>query len=244
VTPRWHQVEVLAERYLEIVLADTGNTALLLLQAPLIAGCIVLVWRDVAQPTDACYFVMALTAVWFGAINACREIVKERTIYLRERMVGQDATAYLLSKLVVLALLGFAQCLALVVVVDRGLALGGYPLLHFVALYAASLSGTTLGLCLSAAVTTSERAITGVPLLLLPQILFSDVILSHEHASNLVHWLEDTTLTAWAYDALKQVIAPELSVAHLAGDVLMLMLLGGALGGLALLIVHKEHRHP
>lgn len=238
----WHQTEVLSERYLEIVAADVGNTLLLLLQAPIIAVCVILVWRDVAQPTDTMYFVLALTAVWFGAINACREIVKERAIFQRERMIGQNAAAYVLSKLLILAMIGFVQCLALVALVNHFLALGGSPLAHFGMLYAASLSGTALGLCLSALVSTSERAVTGVPLLLLPQILFSNVILSHEHASDLIKWLEDCTITAWAYDGLKQITAIEPDWGRIAGDVLILLLMGGLLVAAAWALLHGSRR--
>lgn len=229
----WHETEVLSERYLEITAADAGNTLLLLLQAPFIAGCIVVVWRDVAQPTDACYFVMALTAVWFGAINACREIVKERPVFRRERMVGLDPRAYLLSKVIVLSMLGFLQCLALVVIVNRGITLSGSVVLHFITLYAASLAGSALGLCLSALVSTSERAVTGVPLLLLPQILFSSAILSHEHASDLVKRAENATITAWAYDALKRITAPEPAYGPIIGDLAVVLLMAALLTALA-----------
>jgi hypothetical protein len=237
----WHQTEVLAERYLEVMASDAGNTFLLLAQAPFIAVCIVLVWRDVASPTDALYFVMALTAVWFGAINACREIVKERPIFHRERLVGEDPTAYLLSKLIVLAMLGFVQCLCLVFMVNHEITLGGPPLLLFAFLYAASLAGTALGLCLSAIVATSERAVACVPLLLLPQILFSNVILSHEHASDLIKWIEDLTIVAWAYDGLKEAIRAQPSGWHMLGDGVVLVLMGMAFGLLPwILLKHKR----
>lgn len=235
---RWHQTGVLAERYIDVLLGDLGNTLLLLFQAPVIAVCIVLVWRDVAAPTDTMYFVMALTAVWFGAINGCREIVKERAIYDRERMVGQDATAYVLSKTLVLAALGFVQCLSLVFLVNYYVPLGGWLPLHFVVLYGASLGGTALGLCLSALVSTPERAVAAVPLLLLPQILFSNVVLSHEHASRLIKVLEDMTITAWAYDGLKQVIAVQPAYRHIVGDLAVLVVMSIVLIAIPLLVLN------
>ena len=155
------QFEILVERNLELLFSDFGNTALLLLQAPIIAGCMILVWRDVAQATDTLYFVMTLSAVWFGAINACREIVKERAIFLRELRVGLEIGSYIWSRLAVLALLGFVQCLLLVVLVDSQVALKGGPFLHFVILLAASLAGTSMGLALSAVSGTADRAWPG-----------------------------------------------------------------------------------
>lgn len=226
------QLEVLAERYLECTISDFGNTLLLLLQAPIIAFCIILVWRDVDEPTDTLYFVMTLSAVWFGAINSCREIVKERAVFLRELRVGLEIGSYVLSKLAVLALLGFVQCLALVVMVNWQVALLGGPLLHFVVLLAASLAGTSLGLALSAVSGTPDRAVAGVPILLLPQILFSDVILSDKYASRLTRTLQDLTLTQWSYDAQKEVAAAD---PHLGSVVLAVLVLLAMAVGLALL---------
>jgi hypothetical protein len=229
--PGW-QISVLAERYLECLGADFGNLLLLLVQAPIIAFCIVLVWRDVDAATDSLYFVLALSAVWFGCINSCREIVKEGPVFARERMVGLNPTAYVLSKLFVLGLLSFIQALCLIFLVNHWVPLGGSPLLHLAMVYAASLTGTCLGLAISSVVATTDRAVAFVPILLLPQILFSKVVLSHDHASNLTKWCADMTITEWTYDGLKEVIAPEV---HL-GTLLQSFLALGAMSAVLLLI--------
>lgn len=227
------QLEILTERYLEIVLSDFGNTLLLLLQAPIIASCMILVWRDVDQATDTLYFVMTLSAVWFGAINACREIVKERPIFLRELRAGLDIRAYVASKLAVLALLGFVQCLVLVVMVNWEVALLGGPFPHFVVLVAASLAGTSLGLALSAFSGTPDRAVAGVPILLLPQILFSDMVLKPEHQSRLTRTLKDLTITQWSYDGQREVAAAEPHWGSILLAVLVLLAMSAALAALA-----------
>lgn len=229
------QLEILTERYLEIVASDFGNTVLLLLQAPIIAFCMILVWRDVDQATDTLYFVMTLSAVWFGAINACREIVKERPIYLRELRAGLEIGSYVVSKLAVLALLGFVQCLVLVVMVNWEVALLGGPFPHFVVLVAASLAGTSLGLALSALSGTPDRAVAGVPILLLPQILFSDMVLKQEHASRLTRTLQDLTITQWSYEAQKDIAAAEPHLGTLVLSVAVLLSMCAALAGLAAL---------
>ena len=229
--PGW-QLSTLAERYLECLTADFGNLVLLLVQAPVIALCIVLVWRDVNEPTDSLYFVLALSAVWFGCINACRELVKEAPIFQRERMVGLHPTAYVLSKLLVLALLSLAQSLCLVFLVNHWVTLGGQPLLHFFMIYGASITGTCLGLGISALVSTTDRAVALVPILLLPQILFSRVVLSHDHASELTRVCANLTITEWTYDALKEVTASTVHLGTLLEDGSVL-----ALMSLALLLV-------
>ncbi len=79
----FRQSGILADRYFDILLGDLRNTVLLLLQSPIIAGLIVLVWRNVEQATDTMYFALALTSIWFGCTNASRAIVKKQAIFLR-----------------------------------------------------------------------------------------------------------------------------------------------------------------
>lgn len=208
---RSEQLNVLCERYLETLLADRGNTFLLLLQAPVIAVLTVLNWNDVNGVTDSLYYVLALSAVWFGTLNSCREVVKERAIFEREARRGVEVGPYLLSKLLVLGLLSFVQCLCLAFIVDRYVALGGPAIVHFFYLWLASLGGTCLGLLLSCLMSNSDRAVGGVVLVLIPQMLFSEMVLSHEHSSRLILSLENMTFISWTYQGLKEVTRSEWS---------------------------------
>ena len=59
------------------------------------------------QPTPdhtAAIFFVVVAAVWFGTSNAAREIVSERAIYLRERMVNLGLFNYVFSKFLLLSL--------------------------------------------------------------------------------------------------------------------------------------------
>ena len=58
------------------------------------------------QPTTdhtAAMFFVVVSCVWFGTSNAAREIVTERAIYLRERMVNLRLVNYVLSKYILLS---------------------------------------------------------------------------------------------------------------------------------------------
>jgi len=240
----WDQIGILSERYLEVFLGDRGNLALLLLQAPIIALCIVLVWKDVDTTTNSLYFVLALSAVWFGAINSCREIVKEQSIFIREARVGLQPTSYLLSKFIVLAMLGFLQCLLLVFAVNVYVPLPGPTLFHFAYMFMASLGGTALGLLLSCLMSSSDKAVGAVPIVLLPQILFSEAIMSHDHSSNLIKTLDSLTLTSWTYSGLKEVIKQDYSFFYLSEYCLALAGLTGVLLLASNLLVWRKSHQP
>ena len=47
-------------------------------------------------------FMLVISAVWFGCLNAAREIVKELPIYARERSVNLAVGPYLARKLLTL----------------------------------------------------------------------------------------------------------------------------------------------
>lgn len=236
------QLNVLCERYLEIVFSDRGNTFLLLLQAPLIALFVVLTWRDVDRPTDSLYYVLALTALWFGTFNACREVVKEGPILDREARLGLQPGPYLLSKLLVLALLSFVQCLALCFLVNHSIPLGGPPFFHFGYLWLTSLGGIALGLLISCLMSNSDKAVGSVVLVLIPQMLFSEMVLSHEHASTLIKWAEDFTFLAWAFQGMKQVTKSEWSYVDLTQAGFMLTLLAACLLAGCLLLLTLRTR--
>lgn len=239
---RSEQLNVLCERYLETFLADRGNVFLLLLQAPVIAFLIVLNWNDIKGVTDSLYYVLALSALWFGTLNACREVVKERAIFEREVRLGLEVGPYLLSKLLILGLFSFVQCLCLAFIVDRSIALGGPAIFHFAFLWLASLGGTCLGLFLSCLMSNSDRAVGGVVLVLIPQMLFSEMVLSHEHSSKLVLWLENFTFVSWTYQGLQEVTRAEWSFWVLFRTGFGMLALSLALGGLCYLLLRWRTR--
>ena len=126
-------------------------------------------------------FIIAFAAVMFGCTNAVREVVKEAPIYRREHAVNLGIVPYLFSKIAILGVLCLLQSAVLVVMVNiaaplyEGIFLPA-SLEVYITLALTSLAGLMLGLTLSAVVPTSDRALSFLPLLLIPQVIFSGVI--------------------------------------------------------------------
>lgn len=224
----WHQGSVLADRYLETVLADWKNTGILLIQAPVLAALAVLVWENVGRATESLYFVMVLSCFWIGCMDAAREICKERALFLREKMVGVEVGAYLYSKLRVLVLLNFVQVVTYGLIVYKyvDVPMGVGWLL--IALFVAAISGTCLGLLISASVKRSDYAVGLVPLLIIPQILFSPFAIDkdkYEGASEILYHLMPAQ---WGYESLVE-FADSGGSTITAGGHLLPMLVFGAL---------------
>jgi hypothetical protein len=201
-----HQARVLSDRYMEVFLGDPRGLGFLIAQPLAVAACAGLVWQG-TRPTPTLYFVLTFATIFFGCVNACREIVKERAIFQRERLVGLQIPAYVVSKVQVLALLGLAQAGLFFAGIRYFLVLDGSPLLMVLVLYAGLLAGTALGLAISALVGSDVVALALVPVVLIPQLLFSKLIMPQRSLEGLVAVLEHATITRWSYQAMEQVVA-------------------------------------
>jgi ABC-type multidrug transport system ATPase subunit/pSer/pThr/pTyr-binding forkhead associated (FHA) protein len=136
-----------------------------------------------ASGTDAqkILFIMAFAAVMFGCINGAREIVKEEPIYRRERTVNLGIAPYLFSKIIVLGVLCMFQSLVLVIVVNhkspftQGIFLP-IELEIYISMFLTALAGLMTGLAVSAIAPNNDRATSFIPIILIPQVIFSGII--------------------------------------------------------------------
>ena len=197
----------LSRRYFEVLLKDRLNLFILLGQAPVIA-LLTFFAMGAEQPRDFVYFVIALVAVWFGTSVSAREIIRERPVYRRERMFNLGIIPYLGSKLTVLSLIVGVQCMLLFVPLKLLDVVGlmkmpgeHYGAPQFLAMLLTAAVGIALGLLVSALVRTSEMATSLVPLILIPQILFSGLI-GVPSGINKVAGL--AMPAAWSFDTIKR----------------------------------------
>ena len=192
----------LTKRYFTIKTNDKVNSSLMIVQAPIIAILICLIFNQISS---AVLFMIAISAIWLGTQNAAREIVSENAIYKRERMYNLQIFPYILSKISVLTVFSIIQsflfiCILTVryntdadamVVIDR-------PINLFSWMVFLSISSTFLGLLLSSMVKTTERAMTILPLILLPQIMLAGLIAK---VSNVfVEFISYLTISRWGIE--------------------------------------------
>lgn len=209
------QLLVLSFRYVDLLIGDPKNLFILLAQAPIIAYLMTLAARSdaIVGPRANAFdaktvlFMLSTVAVWFGIINAAREIAKEGAVYRRERLAGLGVFAYVLSKVLVLALLVAVQSAVTVAVLGSDVRFPAMGVLMegklelFVTTALTSLAGLSLGLTISAWARTPDRAISFVPIVLIPQILFSGVLFPFDRGISTTRVLSWGTVSRWAMDA-------------------------------------------
>ncbi len=191
---------ILLRRQWSILTSDIKNFLILFGQPVVIGGLVAMVTNE----SSLCLFFAYLSALWFGCSNSAQEIVKEIAIYRRERMVGLGRNSYLLSKFLLVGALTAVQSLILLLVLE-----GVHWLVHtqqpnnndgreFImgiaswqagALILISLAAVGIGLAISALSKTTMQAVMIVPLALIPQILFSGLVVKAPEMKPLAYFV-------------------------------------------------------
>jgi ABC-type multidrug transport system ATPase subunit len=213
---RLRQWGVLCQRLAELKLRDLGQMGIAL-ALPVVFGLLVafsqrLLSSDIKNYGDflefgtkigTSHFLLVVAAVWFGCNNAIREIVGERAIYRRERLVNLSLTSYFSSKYTVLGGLGLIQCLIMLAIVHLGVHLEANFLMELLTLWVTCMVGTGIGLSISSVSRSNEQAIAALPLALLPMIVLGGSLVTvHDmHDRQPLGYLADLVApTRWAFE--------------------------------------------
>ena len=215
----------LVRRNLILKVRDRAQMIILLLQAPLFALLIALVFSVLKEPSAIVVgrngipmdnpqqfseltgsiigieFLLVVAAIWFGCNNAARDVVGEWTIFQRERMVNLKLPSYVFSKFAILTVLCVFQCLTLLGIV--------YTLCHLkcdflqtaAILITSSLVGAALGLAISSRSSSTESAIALLPVVLLPVIALGGGIRAVYKMPEPAKWLSYAVPSRWAFEA-------------------------------------------
>jgi ABC-type multidrug transport system ATPase subunit/pSer/pThr/pTyr-binding forkhead associated (FHA) protein len=159
----------------------------------------------IANQAQVLLFMLAFASSLLGVFAAAFEIVKEKPIYERERMINLNLGAYLLSKFMVLAGFAIVQSLLLLAVIGLGVRLPTEALLLpvpielYVSLLLTIWASVGLGLWVSALVPNRDVVVYGMLLVLIVQIIFAGVLFDLPRE---VRPVSGITVTRWSLDAL------------------------------------------
>lgn len=221
------QFRILSRRYVDLIFNDAFSLFTLLAVMPIIGVLLLLIanakslvgdsaskidqllqdqgYYNIASEAQKLLLMIALSVILLGVFAAAYEIIKEKPIYRRERMVNLSIPAYLASKMGVLLGFGVIQCLTLLAVISfkvdfpsDGVFLPA-PLEIFITLILALLAGIGMGLLISALVKTGNTVIYLVLVVLFMQIIFSGALFELPESASP---LSSITPTRWAMESL------------------------------------------
>ncbi|MEO0518431.1 MAG: ABC transporter permease, partial [Cyanobacteria bacterium P01_A01_bin.116] len=221
----WGQLSLLSQRYLKLTLRDRLSQILTLISGPValaLTGIILSSETPLAPLTELTagqaplalrlVFVFSCIAIWVGLSSAVREIVKEAAIYSRERLINLGLFAYLGSKMLIWLGIAALQSVLMVAVVllafeppasaliPWGLGLG---ITNFLTI----LASVSLSLTISSLVKTENAANNLLPLIMIPQIIFSGVLFELSGISQQLSWLMISRWSVGAYGSLVDINA-------------------------------------
>ncbi len=190
----WRQAVLLVHRQFELLKRDRASIALLIGQPLLIGIALSLVSVDEGAIPYKLFFGLVV-AFWFGCSNAAPQIVREKAILDRERGIGLGLVPYLGAKFGFFAALTLLQVVVLwcILSVPWYPETGTYPsdgsviasltgrLWQAIGAGGIVLCATAWGLAVSAWARRAEQASFVVPLLVIPQILFSGFVFPLDH---------------------------------------------------------------
>ncbi|MFC9391074.1 FHA domain-containing protein [Streptomyces venezuelae] len=206
------QLRTLVRRYAAALAADRTFLAIMI-ALPFVMGAMARALSEGSlnpESTLNVLLILCVGGVLTGAANAVRELVKERTIYRRERAVGLSRSAYLASKVVVLGLITVVQAVVLTLVALIGVPLnvpGGkgvlMPALVEITLAVALLAFTAmmLGLLVSALVRKEEVTMPLLVLLAIVQVVFCGALLT-VRGTPVLEQLAWLVPSRWAFAAM------------------------------------------
>ena len=191
------QCWTLIDRLARLQWADRTTLGVMLAQPLVITALICAVCRDL--PTID--FLLVISALWFGCSSAAQQIVKERPIYRRERMVNLRLDAYLFSKLLPLMLLTAVQVAFMLGTVWLMEDAEGSWTGRLIAMLLAAWNGVGMGLLISALATNGDKAMSVVPLTLIPQIVLAGVLVAIPDMNAGTSFVSRAASARWATQA-------------------------------------------
>jgi ABC transport system ATP-binding/permease protein len=214
---------VLSQRYLKLVVRDRFSLTLILLTAPVGIALITFVVKDrnplskleTLEAIQAPFalrilFVFTCAAMWVGLSSTAQAIVQEASIYARERLVNLGLFPYLGSKVFIHAGLAVFQAVLAMGVILLSFKSPDPSLMPWVVgcgvtTFLTLLASLSFGLMISAFVKNPIQANSTLPLILIPQIVFSGVLFDLDGVARFISWSMISRWSIGAYGSLVDV---------------------------------------
>lgn len=153
-------------------------------------------------------FMSVVISLFLGMIISSEEIIKDRKILHRESFLNLSRLSYLNTKILIMFMLSAIQTISYVIIGNAILGIKGMTLSYWLVLFTTSCFANLLGLNISSGFNSVITIYVIIPVLLIPQLLFSGVIVKFDKLhKNLTSYefvpvIGDLMTSRWAYEAL------------------------------------------
>jgi ABC-type multidrug transport system ATPase subunit len=154
------------------------------------------------------FFMSVVVALFFGLTMSAEEIFRDRKILKRERFLHLSKSSYLVSKVLIMFSISAFQTLLFICIGNLILEIPFTEIRYWVVLFAASCFANMLGLNISASFNSAVTIYIIIPLLVIPQLLLSGVVISFDKFNpNVgkpigVPFMGNVMASRWAFEAM------------------------------------------
>lgn len=217
-TPRWFkQLKLFFQRDFATKRSNKQYLAIALLEAPILALILGFFSKYSASGEyiygnndniPAFFFMSVVVALFIGLSISAEEIYKDRKILKREEFLDLSRGAYFTSKILMLFAISAIQILSFMLVGQWMLDIRELTFSNWAILFTTACFANVLGLNLSSGLNSAVAIYILIPLMLVPQLLLSGVIVDfNKMNSSLSSYtrtpiIGDLMTSRWAYEAL------------------------------------------
>jgi len=153
------------------------------------------------------FFMSVVVALFVGLIVSAEEIFHDRKILKRERYLHLSKSGYLMSKVFILFSVSALQTISFIIVGNWILEIPLSEMRYWLILFSCSCFANILGLNISSAFDSAVTIYILIPILIIPQLLLSGVVISFDKFNpkvgtpNGIPLLGELMASRWAFEA-------------------------------------------
>jgi len=153
-------------------------------------------------------FISVIVALFLGLTVSAEEIIRDQKIIKREKFLNLSRGSYLFSKIAIMFAISAVQALTYVIIGNLVLEVKGMWFEYWLILFSTSCFANLLGLNISASFNSAKVIYIIIPILIIPQLLFSGVIVKFDKlypvfsSQSEVPFIGNIMASRWAYEAL------------------------------------------
>lgn len=207
-------------RNLTIKVRNKTNLFITFLEAPLLALVIGFILRLAPEVEGYTYynninmgihiFVSIIVFIFLGLSNSIEEILDERKMLLREKLMNLKMSYYVISKIITLSIFSAIQVTLYFLVTKFVLEMHGVTFHTLIYYFLSAVIGFSIGLMTSSFLKDNKSIINIMPLILIPQIIFGGAIIEYEKMNRSLTVMQQSPIpevvqfipTRWLFEGL------------------------------------------
>lgn len=192
---KWKQYAIFFIRDLHSKLTNKQYVLINMLEAPVLATILAFFMRFfIPGDSGADYvyrenenipvyiFISVIVALFIGLTVSSEEIIRDKKIRKRESFLNLSRNSYLFSKISIMLMISAIQMMLFVWIGNAILEIQGMTLSYWLILFSACAFANLLGLNISASFNSAKVIYILIPIIIIPQLLFSGIIVKFDRS--------------------------------------------------------------